>query len=507
MNNRLDLTAEVEPSGPVDRLLEATLPIPAAHRDGDGARAMIREHPHLTSENIWVACATGNLDAVRRFLATAPSLATTDGGTRNWDPLLYLSFSVLLRVDDPCAERMLGIARLLLDAGADPNSSWTDPQEAEGNRETPLYGAAGVANRVELARLLIDCGADPNDGETAYHMVEHDGVPCAEFIFPKLVPLHRGIALGHKLDYEDLAGLRTLLDLGADPNGPTPFGNWPIHQAVWRCRAQEYFDLLLEHGADLDKPNGAGRTAYAMAARSGNRRIMDWLVGAGASTVLQPTDSFIAACATGDRDRARSLLDDNPSLLDGFSDRDRSEICEAGANGNAVGLATMIDMGWDVNTRGVVWGETAAHRAAMDGHLDALKLAVERGADLTIVDRQYHCTPVGWAQHGERQAVIDYLKSLPERLDIWDAIELGQTERALELVGAIDPNAAIRGAPAGVLLRLAATRGLHDVVDALLARGADPTLRTPYGACAIDVAREFGHEEIAARLEKHARET
>jgi hypothetical protein len=38
----------------------------------------------------------------------------------------------------------------------------------------------------------------------------------------------------------------------------------------------------------------------------------------------------------------------------------------------------------------------------------------------------------------------------------------------------------------------------------LLELDADPTLRTPYGTCAIDVAQEAGHEDIAERLEIHA---
>ena len=223
MTERLNLTAVVEPGGPADELLEATLPPARDHRDGDASRPrqLIRKSPSLTGVHIWVAAATGDLGAVRRFLDGDAALASAEGGTRNWDPLLYLCFSRLLRVDDACASRMLEIARLLLDAGADPNTSWTDPQEAEGSRETPLYGAAGVANRVELARLLIERGADPNDGETAYHMAEHDGVPCAEVIFPKLEPLQRGIALGHKLDYDDYDGLKKLLELGAAPDGPT----------------------------------------------------------------------------------------------------------------------------------------------------------------------------------------------------------------------------------------------------------------------------------------------
>lgn len=40
------------------------------------------------------------------------------------------------------------------------------------------------------------------------------------------------------------------------------------------------------------------------------------------------------------------------------------------------------------------------------------------------------------------------------------------------------------------------------LLDLLLARGADPALQTTEGKTAADLAREHGHEEIAARLER-----
>lgn len=43
------------------------------------------------------------------------------------------------------------------------------------------------------------------------------------------------------------------------------------------------------------------------------------------------------------------------------------------------------------------------------------------------------------------------------------------------------------------------------LLDLLLARGADPSLRTADGKSAADLARDHGHEEVAARLEDAAR--
>lgn len=496
MSERKSLAEKVDCATPADRLLEVTLPLPADHRRGglDEARALL-EH---SGANVWVAAACGDLDAARRWLEEDRSLARADGGTRNWDPLLYLCFSQFLRTER--AESMRAIARLLLEAGADPNTSWIDPNEAEGNRETPLYGAAGVANDVALARLLIEAGADPNDGETAYHMVEHPGVPTADAIVPKLEPFHRGIALAHQIDYDDEAGLERLLELGCRPTDPSPFSNRPLHQAVFRGRGKQSFDLLIAHGAPIDEPNGDGRTAYALAARCGRRDIMGWLEQAGASTELAPTDAFIAACAAGDVERARAI----ELELDGeLGEHDRAEICEAADAGNTDGVRAMLELGWDVDTPGRVWKETAAHRAAMNGHVETLALLIERGADLTRLDRSYRATPLGWAQHGKREEAIALLNGFPERLDLWDAIELGHDGRALELIGALeDVQAPQRDGGRGVLLRLAAFHGRRRIAEELLRRGGDPTLAPERGPNAIEIARRRGDAELATLLDR-----
>ncbi len=502
MSRPKDLTQPVQADTAAEAFLEATLPVHYVHREGDARRALalLREDPEVARANVWTAAAAGETRTMAQLLQADPPLANARGGTRNWEPLLYLCFSRLLREPD-FAERMLETARLLIEHGADPNCYWLDPQEALGNRETPLYGAAGVANHVELARLLIESGADPNDGETSYHMVEHEGVPCAEFVFPKLEPIHRGAALGHQLDYDDLAGLRKLLELGADPNGPTPFDNLPLHQAVWRGRSRAFFELLVEYGANPNAPNKKGKTPYALAARYGRGEIMQWLVELGASTEIEFRDRFLSACALADEPAARQLLAERPGLLGELSSVDRASICEAAAAGNTEGVRLMLDLGWDLHTRGNVWSETPLHRAALAGHLETVRFLVERGADLTIRDRSYDSSPLGWALHEGHAEVARFLCGHPQRLDLRDAVECGHTGRVLQLLADTDVDAAIGRADRGVLLRAAAGGGNRELVEALLKRGADPGLRNREGLNAADAARARGHDAIAKLLE------
>lgn len=56
----------------------------------------------------------------------------------------------------------------MLDAGADPNSGFWN----NGEFETALYGAAGVAHHAVMTHLLLERGADPTDVEVVYHSPE-----------------------------------------------------------------------------------------------------------------------------------------------------------------------------------------------------------------------------------------------------------------------------------------------------------------------------------------------
>jgi hypothetical protein len=110
---------------------------------------------------------------VRRHLAGRPGLATVTGGPHGWSPLLYLAYAR----HNPHLGRpaTLETARLLLDAGADPNDGrfW----HALPTPFTVLTGVLGYGEDRQpwhphaspLARLLLDRGADPNDGQTLYN--------------------------------------------------------------------------------------------------------------------------------------------------------------------------------------------------------------------------------------------------------------------------------------------------------------------------------------------------
>src|SRR5438270_186985 len=90
--------------------------------------------------------------------------------------------------------------------------------------------------------------------------------------------------------------------------------------------------------------------------------------------------------------------------------------------------------------------------------------------------------------------------------DLFTAIKGGDTEaverlldRDHDLVEGADPNA--KSASGGTPLHTAAFTGDGAILDLLLARGADASIKNAQGKTAADIARERGHPGMARVLE------
>jgi len=77
----------------------------------------------------------------------------------------------------------------------------------------------------------------------------------------------------------------------------------------------------------------------------------------------------------------------------------------------------LLDADEDPNRFNPVGGHshsTPLHQAAGNGHLDVVKLLVERGARLDVKDIIFGGTPAGWAAHAEKKEVEAYLRAREE---------------------------------------------------------------------------------------------
>jgi ankyrin repeat protein len=386
------------------------------HGPLDAAAAILAAEPGIATADVHTAAILGDEGAVRRFLAEDPSHAVSTSGPLGWDALTHLCFSRYLRLDPARSEGFVRAAILLLDAGADPNTGFlAEAHRPEPVRESALYGAAGMAHHAALTRLLLERGADPNDEEVTYHTPEtHDnGALVALVESGRLTADSLATLLLRKADWHDPAGIRYLLERGADPNRHTRWGFTGFQQALRRDNEIAGIEALLDHGADPALGNRAdGRSGGAMAARRGRGDVLDALERRGIPAVLEGTDHLLAAVARNDGAAARRIASGTPAAAERLK-AEAGEVlaCFAG-NGNTPGVGLLLDFGIDVAIRFAAgdgyWGiapeSTALHVAAWRARHDTVRFLVARGAPVAARDGQGR-TPL---QLAVRAAVDSY---------------------------------------------------------------------------------------------------
>jgi len=392
-------------------------------RNDAEAQRLRESHPEIAHANVFTACCLGEADFVAQALAAEPRLATAGHPPEGWPPLLYLCASPF-HAGNP--QGLLQCAELLLAHGADPNSHMLFDAEDPHSKIPALYFAC-VANNVPVVRLLLERGADPNDGESIYHAAELNRTECLELLLARGADLsgrhsHWGnTPLYFLAGYTEqsansavaTAGMSWLLDHGADPNVTSSANaETPLHRVAAFGRGPAVVEMLLAHGAEVDKPRFDGRTAYVLALRAGNDAVADLLRRRGADASLAvPVDELLGACMRADAAAARRLLAQHPELPSQFVDEDRWVFAQAAEEEREASVRLMAELGFDLGWEGHGSG-TPLHKAAWWGNPAMVKLLLDLGAPVNVRDGQYGSSPLGWAAHGStycRQADDDYL--------------------------------------------------------------------------------------------------
>jgi ankyrin repeat protein len=341
------------------------------------AERLLREHPDLLAGEPMLACAIGDVATVQAALAADPAWATTARAENGMTPLACATFSGLIALPAR-APGIRACADLLLDAGADPDARWIDP-ELPHDPLSVLYGAAGRNHDIALTRRLLQAGANPNDNESLYHATEIADASIVRLLLEAGARVTGCNALFRALDHEHPDTVRLLLAHGGDPNEPGPDGN-PLLHAIRRRRSPATIGLLLDAGADPSASNGHGISAYRLACCLGLAEVAGQLAQAGAVPDDRPHDAFLGACARGDRAVVQAMLADDPGLIGKLPPAALRLLPEMAAGSEEDAVRVMVEAGWPITVRGGDIDGSALNWAVFRGNASLARFLLAHGA-------------------------------------------------------------------------------------------------------------------------------
>jgi hypothetical protein len=238
------------------------------------AAAILDLVPEVASHSLAAAAVLGNASQVAQVLLVDRKAAVAIDEVRGWPPLLYACYSGWAQVDPRRAEGLTEVVRLLLAAGASPNTN-------DGGRfpRSALKGSV-EADNPQSTRLLLEGGANPDIGQPIGEAIGRSDHRCLELLLSHGARVAGTWAIGAAVFHDDPRAVTLLTEaLGADQ------AERETTESLPEAAAGASLDVvanLLAAGADPGANDEHGMSAQRLAVRAGRSETSELLLSRGA---------------------------------------------------------------------------------------------------------------------------------------------------------------------------------------------------------------------------------
>jgi len=266
--------------------------------------------------------------------------------------------------------------------------------------------------------------------------------------------------------------------------------------------------VLLDKGAEVDRPDSENFTALHAASEKGNADIVKMLLDKGANVNYLNGGIFTAlyiASEVGNADIVKMLLDKGADV-NSLNDEKFTALYIASINGYADIVKMLLDKGADVNyLNGGIF--TALYVASENGHADIVKMLLDKGADVNFLNNEkfttlYIASEVGNADIVkmllDKGANVNYLND-----EKFTALYIASEKGYVDVVKLLlDRGADVNSVNNGkfTALYIASEKGHADIVKILLDKGADVNYLNNGIFTALYIASEVGNADIVKML-------
>ncbi|KAI9746377.1 MAG: hypothetical protein M1818_000090 [Claussenomyces sp. TS43310] len=360
----------------------------------------------------------------------------------------------------------LPIVKILLDNGADINATC--------DKWTPLQCAACFASGQLVEELLKRTDpaafreAKTNAGETALHIAARSGnLQAVELLLAEPIEIRTNINSIDNDGWTPLFGAcvsgmvdvaRVLLESDPAADVGTTIGNGD--RALNTASRSGHINVvrqLLQYPAvrdAIDLMDGDGWTSLCCATGKGHQNVTQLLIENGANLTAQTGKSgemaLHIAVRLEQQDIIKQLLqyEEVVNRIDLIDNTGDTALYCASGNGQKEAVRLLLEKNADINVRKSENGETALHAASREGFWDVLDLLLRQGTDVHLVDKK------GWtilhtaASYGHNSLIELILDRHADMLEI----KTTRGETAVHL-------AATRGNEVGVIALLEKANG------------------------------------------------